>query len=228
MSQLAPWISELKKELRGEGYNLQVTSLGATLECPRDGLLTIARLLRDDPRFLFEQLIDVCGVDYAEYGKTEWETDQASYEGFSRGVEPLEQDSTTPWEKPRFAVVYHLLSLNFNRRLRVRVFVEREPLIVESLVDIWPSANWFEREVFDLYGILFANHPDLRRILTDYGFVGHPFRKDFPVSGEVEVRYDATEQRVIYEAVDIVPRVLVPKVIRHDSRYNEHGEQAES
>lgn len=227
MPQLAPWISELQKECCGEGFELQVSELGATLECPRDALISVAQLLRDDPRFLFEQLIDVCGVDYADYGKTAWETDQATYDGFSRAVDPT-QISNNTWLKPRFAVVYHFLSLHYNRRLRLRVFADNDPMIIESLVDIWPSANWFEREVFDLYGILFANHPDLRRILTDYGFVGHPFRKDFPVHGEVEMRYDATEQRVIYEPVTISPRVLVPKVIREDNRYNEHGEKLES
>lgn len=131
-----------------------------------------------------------------------------------------EQLRLTEWNKPRFAAVYHLLSITHNHRIRIRTFADNEPPILPTVTDIWNSANWYEREIFDLYGILFEGHPDLRRILTDYGFIGHPFRKDFPLSGNVEVRYDATLKRVIYEPVDIVPRVLVPKVIRKDSRYN--------
>lgn len=125
------------------------------------------------------------------------------------------------WDKPRFAVVYHLLSVTLNQRMRLKVFVEGEPPQVDSVIDIWPSVNWFEREAFDLFGILFKGHPDLRRILTDYGFIGHPFRKDFPLIGNVEMRYDASQKRVIYEPVSIERRTLVPKVIRHDNRYTQ-------
>ena len=189
-----------------------------TIEFDSGNLQEICLALRDEPDFLFEQLVDVCGVDYLDYGKTEWETSsQASSTGFSRGVEartPTAGDS----DQPRFAAVYHLLSHQLNQRIRLRCFVSGEPPIIASVCDIWSSANWFEREAFDLFGILFEGHPDLRRILTDYGFIGHPFRKDFPISGEVEMRYDPQKQRVVYEPVSIEPRVLVPRVIRRDER----------
>jgi NADH-quinone oxidoreductase subunit C len=190
--------------------------------------------LRDTQKFDFAQLIDLCGVDYLAYGKTEWKTDSATESGFSRGVagRELRDDCFADAEKPdpnrRFAVVYHLLSLTNNQRLRVKTYTTDEPPIVDSVNDIWPVANWFEREAFDLFGILFRNHPDLRRLLTDYGFMGHPFRKDFPLSGHVEVRYDPEQERVVYEPISIEPRVLVPKVIRDDHRYlieQEEGKQ---
>jgi NADH-quinone oxidoreductase subunit C len=181
----------------------------------------VALTLRDHKDFAFAQLIDVCGIDYAAYGKAEWETVAASSTGFGRGADRvLDLAADDP---RRFAAVYHLLSLTHNRRLRVRVYAEPDAMggqpMVDSMVDVWPAANWFEREAFDLYGILFRSHPDLRRILTDYGFVGHPFRKDFPLSGHVEMRYDPDLGRVVYEPVQIEPRILVPKVIRADSRY---------
>jgi len=197
-----------------------------TIEVSKDNFLGVARSLRDEPNFSFEMLMDVCGVDYLKYGVAEWETDNATSSGFERGVEMCQGNSTT-WKKPRFAVVYHLLSIHLNHRLRVRVFAQGEPPVVDSVVDIWNSANWFEREAFDLFGILFSGHPDLRRILTDYGFIGHPFRKDFPLSGNVEMRYDAREKRIIYEPVSIQPRVLVPKVIRQDHRYIEREQKTE-
>jgi NADH-quinone oxidoreductase subunit C len=150
------------------------------------------RLLRDRPELRFETLIDLCGVDYSTYG-------DAAHEG------------------PRFAVVYHLLSLANNWRLRVRAFVPDDAFpVIGSVIEVWPSANWYEREAFDLYGIMFKGHPDLRRLLTDYGFVGHPFRKDFPLSGHVEVRYDPEQGRVIYEPVSIEPREITPRIIRED------------
>lgn len=177
--------------------------------------------LRDHDDFLFDTLIDLCGVDYLTYGVANWETDGASSSGFSRAVGP--QATPDPLCSRRFAVVYHLLSIQKNHRLRVKVYLDEAHLMLPSVCDIWKVADWFEREAYDLYGILFENHPDLRRILTDYGFIGYPFRKDFPVSGHVEVRYDASIGRVIYEPVDIEPRITVPKVIRHDSRYIEKG-----
>jgi NADH-quinone oxidoreductase subunit C len=192
-----------------------------TFEVVRDDLLTVASGMRDE--FGFEQLIDVCGVDYLTYGKAEWITEQATDSGFSRGVmrEPVILDESDHFEPRRFAVVYHLLSIQHNARLRLRVFTgESNPPVVSSVVDIWSSANWFEREAFDMFGILFEGHPDLRRVLTDYGFIGHPFRKDFPLSGNVEVHYDADKGRVAYQPVTIEPRTLVPKVIRDDNRYN--------
>jgi NADH-quinone oxidoreductase subunit C len=186
-----------------------------TLEVPAAELLETCRALRDE--FGFELLIDLCGVDYAAYGQADWET-QASATGFSRGVSQAAQPGNPDFPQ-RFAVAYHLLSLQHNRRLRLRVFAEGDPPKVDSVIQIWNCADWFEREAFDLYGILFDGHPDLRRILTDYGFIGHPFRKDFPISGYVEMRYDPEQGRVIYEPVSIEPRILVPRVIRHDNRY---------
>jgi NADH-quinone oxidoreductase subunit C len=163
-----------------------------TVTVSPDNYLKAAAVLRDDARCRFEQLIDVCGVDYSDYGNG-------------------------GWDGPRYAVVTHLLSVSLNQRVRIRVFAADDELPeVESLVPLWSAANWFEREAFDLYGIVFLNHPDLRRILTDYGFIGHPFRKDFPVSGHVEMRYDPERQRVIYQPVTIEPREITPRIIRED------------
>ena len=198
-----------------------------TIELAPEDLIDTCRALRDEQAFRFEQLIDVCGVDYLNYGVDEWATEETTTTGFSRGVDPktagrlpgLEEDLSveTPQQDRRFAAVYHLLSVTHNHRLRIRVFAaENELPVVPSVVELWNGANWFEREAFDLFGILFEGHPDLRRILTDYGFIGHPFRKDFPLSGNVEVRYDPEKKRVIYQPVSIEPRVLVPKVIRGD------------
>lgn len=167
----------------------------------------------------FDQLIDVCGVDYLAFGDVTWETRKATNSGFSRGVfdfaeEEGEVDTNIP---RRFAVVYHLLSVENNRRVRVKVYPEDTQMpMVDSVVSVWNCADWFEREAFDLFGILFNGHPDLRRILTDYGFVGHPLRKDFPLTGHVEMRYDAEKGRVVYEPVTIENRVNVPRVIRSD------------
>ena len=182
-------------------------------------LKQVCLALRDSPDLKFEILIDVAGVDYLEYGTDEWKTESATNSGFSRGVS--RGALRVPHDGARFAVAYQLLSITHNQRLRIRARCEdAEDPIIDSVVDIWPGANWFEREAFDLFGILFTGHPDLRRILTDYGFIGHPFRKDFPLIGNVEVRYDADKQRVIYEPVTIEPRTLVPKVIRDDNRYD--------
>jgi NADH-quinone oxidoreductase subunit C len=208
-----------------------------TLTVPRNNLREVALMLRDHPDFAFDMLIDVCGVDYLHYGRGEWETHEATTTGFERGVDrsfttaPYSADAVNasfggqvpPEITPRFAAVYHLLSISLNHRIRLRVFAEENDLIVPTVFDIWPAANWFEREAFDLFGIVFTGHPDLRRILTDYGFIGHPFRKDFPLIGNVEVRYDGELKRVVYEPVSIQPRVLEPKVIRRDNRY-ETGE----
>jgi NADH-quinone oxidoreductase subunit C len=191
-----------------------------TYEVRRENLVEVAGALRDELEF--EQLMDVCGVDYLTYGTDEWTTESATERGFSRGVQrdAVIMDESDVFDPRRFAVVYHLLSLKNNARLRLRVFTGSDnPPVVDSVVIVWNSANWFEREAFDLYGILFDGHPDLRRILTDYGFIGYPFRKDFPLIGTVEVRYDAEKGRVAYEPVSIEPRTLVPKVIRDDNRY---------
>ena len=182
-------------------------------------LTDVCRVLRDDPEFAFEQLVDLAGIDYLHHGQSEWRTLSATRSGFSRGVS-RGGGSADVAPVDRFAVTCHLLSVSRNRRLRLRCpCIGDEPPMVDSLVEVWPSANWFEREAFDLFGIVFRGHPDLRRILTDYGFIGHPFRKDFPLSGHVEVRYDPEKERVVYEPVSIEPRVTVPKVIREDNRY---------
>jgi NADH-quinone oxidoreductase subunit C len=188
-----------------------------TLVVPGDHLLQVARTLRDHGDFRFAQLMDLCGVDYSAYGRSEWTTVEAATTGFGRGVE--RDFGVTEDDARRFAVAYHLLSLANNRRLRLRVYAGGAQPMVDSVTSIWTSADWFEREAFDLFGILFRGHSDLRRILTDYGFIGHPFRKDFPLSGHVEMRYDPEQRRVIYQPVTIEPRTLVPRVVRADSRY---------
>lgn len=205
-----------------------------TVEVLPENWVRVVQLLRDDPGFRFEQAVDVCGVDYLSYGQAEWDTTDVSNQGFSRGVEGQGPGRFRWSERPRvanqpkrFAVVVHLLSLTHNQRVRLKAYCTDDALpIMPSLTALHPGVNWFEREAFDLYGIVFDGHPDLRRILTDYGFVGHPFRKDFPLIGNVEVRYDAEKQRVIYEPVSIDPRVLVPRVIRDDSRYDQAQAEA--
>ncbi|MFD2112448.1 NADH-quinone oxidoreductase subunit C [Thiorhodococcus fuscus] len=216
----------IREHFADQGCELVEAPGELTLIVPAERLLAVALTLRDHADFRFEQLIDLCGVDYAAYGQSEWTTEDASFTGFGRGVDrDLEVEQDDP---KRFAVVSHLLSLEHNRRLRLRVYAGGSQPMVDSLISVWAAANWFEREAFDLYGILFKGHPDLRRILTDYGFVGHPFRKDFPLIGQVEMRYDPEQARVIYEPVSIEPRVLVPRVIREDSRYLKNGVGAES
>jgi NADH-quinone oxidoreductase subunit C len=217
-----------------------------TFEVAAGSLLAVCGALHDAPEWHFEQLIDLCGVDYLQYGRSEWTTEAATFRGFSRGVDrgtrgalafergevaqtvaetgpaaDLAQEAGRGEEGGRrFAVVYHLLSVATNRRLRLRAWCPPgEPPMIDSVIGIWKAADWFEREAFDLFGILFRGHPDLRRLLTDYGFLGHPFRKDFPLSGNVEVRYDPARGRVVYEPVSIEPRTLVPRVIREDNRY---------
>ncbi|MCP3688812.1 MAG: NADH-quinone oxidoreductase subunit C [Gammaproteobacteria bacterium] len=200
-----------------------------TAEITPDQLIEVATALRDNADLAFQQLVDLCGVDYSQFGKTEWQTNDASHSGFSRGVESgatmgrLQfgdelESAVSPGR--RFAAVYHLISYRHNHRLRLRVFATDDDFpIIPTVTDVWRVADWYEREAFDLFGILFSGHPDLRRILTDYGFVGHPFRKDFPLVGNVEMRYDPEKERVVYEPVSIEPRVLVPRVKREDHRY---------
>ncbi|MEJ2577033.1 MAG: NADH-quinone oxidoreductase subunit C [Gammaproteobacteria bacterium] len=196
-----------------------------TLVVLREQLLEVMTILRMRNALAFEQCIDVCGVDYSAYGRSEWITTAAVNTGFGRGArrEPL-----APEPRSRFAAVYHLLSVSKNWRLRVKTFLDADNPIVDSVIDIWRSAEWFEREAFDLFGIMFAGHPDLRRILTDYGFIGHPFRKDFPLIGQVEMRYDPEQRRVVYQPVSIEPRVLVPRVIRDDNRYEPGSKPVEN
>ncbi len=196
MSEALQALATHARETFGDAIvNEQLVHGELTLELKRDALRKVAKRLRDDNLLRFEQLIDVCGVDYLSYRAE-------SPEGARPG--------------PRYAVVYHLLSVSRNQRLRLRVFLDDTLPVVDSVVDVWPSANWFEREAFDLFGIIFEGHPDLRRLLTDYGFIGHPFRKDFPLSGHVEMRYDPEKGRVVYQPVTIEPRVTVPRVIREE------------
>jgi NADH-quinone oxidoreductase subunit C len=193
---MAAKLEQLKNTLNSS-LGEKIVSLGEalgelTLIVEAKDYAATARWLRDDPALRFEELIDLCGVDYS---------------GFGEGG----------WKGRRFAVVSHLLSLQYNRRLRLRVFAPDDDFpVVDSLTGIWPGANWYEREAFDLFGIIFTGHEDLRRILTDYGFIGHPFRKDFPLSGNVEMRYDPEQKRVIYQPVTIEPREITPRVIRED------------
>jgi len=193
-----------------------------------DDLLAVALQLRDDPNFAFAQLTDLCGVDYALYGEAEWSTATESQASFSRAVDSKSIGSLSfgsgmqlpEMSRPRFASVMHLLSLDHNVRLRLVCPCNDDELpVVPSVTSVWACADWYERESFDLYGILYDGHNDLRRILTDYGFIGHPFRKDFPLVGNVEMRFDPVKKRVVYEPVSIEPRVLVPRVIREDNRY---------
>ena len=194
MSQTLDTLALSLENALGDALEQSFVRLGElTLVIKPQHYVAAMRTLRDHPDCRFEQLIDLCGVDYSGYGD---------------GV----------WEGARFAVVVHLLSVSSNQRVRVRVFCPDDDLpVVASMIEIWPSANWFEREAFDLFGIVFEGHPDLRRILTDYGFIGHPFRKDFPLSGNVEMRYDPTQQRVIYQPVSIEPREIVPRIVRDES-----------
>jgi len=191
-------VETVKAALGGRIADIAAALGEVTLTIRAVDLIEAMTLLRDRPELRFEQLIDVCGVDYGSFGKAAWDG-----------------EPSVSGARPRFAIVYHLLSLANNWRLRVRAFADDDEMpVIESIINIWPSANWFEREAFDLYGIVFTGHPDLRRILTDYGFIGHPFRKDFPLSGNVEMRYDPDQQRVVYQPVTIEPREIVPRVIR--------------
>jgi NADH-quinone oxidoreductase subunit C len=196
MTEAIASLIEHAREALGEAIAGETVQHGElTLEIRREHLIKAGKRLRDDNRLRFEQLLDVCGMDYLGYAAE-------SADGARPG--------------PRFAAVYHLLSVSRNQRVRLKVHLDDNMPVVDSLVDLWPSANWFEREAFDLLGIVFEGHPDLRRILTDYGFIGHPFRKDFPLSGHVEMRYDPAQRRVVYQPVSIEPRVLVPRVIREE------------
>ena len=210
---MATDLNVLSKTLQ-ETLGTQVVSLDnslgeLTLLLRAADMQAVLMRLRDDARFAFEQLTDVCGVDYSTYGSD-----------VSEGGMYFSADASAPCAaRPyRFAAVYHLLSLKYNARLRVRVFAEDDAMpMLPSVIDIWPSANWYEREAFDLYGIIFIGHPDLRRLLTDYGFIGNPFRKDFPLSGHVEMRYDAEQKRVVYQSVSIEPREVTPRIVRENS-----------
>jgi NADH-quinone oxidoreductase subunit C len=202
--------------------------LAADMPCitlDKSALIASAEKLIKGEHYNFLQLTDLCGVDYLHYGCSDWATTSTTADGFSRARDNQTQSS---WHGPRFAVVYHLLSIANNQRLRLRVLLEESDLNVPSVNALWPAANWFEREAFDLFGFNFEGHPDLRRILTDYNFEGHPLRKDFPLQGEVEMRYDATLQECVYEPVSIQNRVVSPRVIRSDNRYFDSNAAADN
>lgn len=219
MSDVDTLVSRLRERLSGVIQDLGVALGEATIVLNKADSHQALITLRDEPAFEFSQLIDVTVVDYLHYGDAQWSTTAASAEGFDRGVEKIHERQMGE-DEDRYAVVYHLLSVSNNQRLRVKVYLKENDFKIASVNDIWAAANWFEREAFDLFGVVFENHPDMRRILTDYGFVGHPFRKDFPQSGYVEVQYDAAQGKVVYQPVDLEARVLVPKVIREDNRSN--------
>lgn len=186
-------LEELSSQLAEQMVSVQQQLGEITIVIRAAEMIPVMTLLRDAEGLLFSQMTDLCGMDYSEYG-----------EG--------------AWQGKRFAVVYHLLSIAHNQRLRVRIFAEDDDFpVVASVAPVWPAANWYEREAFDLFGVIFTGHPDLRRILTDYGFVGNPFRKDFPLSGHVEMRYDPEQQRVVYQPVTVEPRVVTPRIIREAS-----------
>ncbi len=230
MSELTPierldlLAENLRAQFAADGCEVLSRYSEITMLVPKEQLLKVAAELRDGEQFLFDQIIDVCGVDYATYGQGEWVTDSATATGFGRAVEAISPVATDE----QFAAVYHLLSVANNQRLRMRVLLESERPVVPSVVDIWNSANWYEREAFDMFGILFEGHPDLRRILTDYGFIGHPFRKDFPLSGHVEMRYDPEQKRVVYVPVTVKPRTQVPRVVRNSDQQQVEPEQQDA
>ena len=182
----------------GESVTLKLALNELTLEVPAENWVDVCTALRDDATLGFDTCIDVCGVDYSAWGAPTYPAAAAAH-------------------PQRFAVVLHLLSVKHNWRLRVRAYVLNDEFpVIASLVHVWPASNWYEREAFDMFGIVFEGHPDLRRILTDYGFIGHPFRKDFPLSGNVEMRYDTEQKRVVYQPVTIEPREITPRVIREE------------
>ncbi len=196
MSSVEILLKEIKSTFGKEISHTTIEHNELTIEVKIDDLLPTLKTLKQNKAFQFKQLIDLCGVDYKDYG-----------EG--------------AWTKPRFAVVYHFLSIEHNHRIRVRTFSKEENFpLFPSVIDLWPAANWYEREAFDLFGFMFTDHPDLRRILTDYGFVGYPFRKDFPMIGKVEMRYDDVQKRVIYQPVSIEERNNVPRIIREEGFHN--------
>jgi NADH-quinone oxidoreductase subunit C len=217
--RIAALAGRVDAQLKDSVRRLPARAHELAYEVEAAALLSVCRTLRDAAELRFEMLMDLAGIDYLQYGRDDWETFSATRSGFSR-ARVAEGAAPEPAAPGRYAVIYNLLSITHNQRLRLKAACPdtAEP-VLDSVVDVWASANWFEREAFDLYGILFRGHPDLRRILTDYGFIGHPFRKDFPLIGNVEVQYDPEKQRVVYQPVSITPRVLVPKVIRHDHRY---------
>lgn len=211
-------MQEIKKLIEEHVIDYQqLDVITCTVTVPN--LRKVLKILKEDINTQFTQLIDLCAVDYIEYGISEWQTREATNTGYNRGINPTSHSridiaDDTDEDEYNLCVVYHLLSLNKNLRLRVKCFLEKDSLIIPSVTDLFASADWYEREAYDLYGVLFDGHDDLRRILTDYGFVGHPFRKKFPLTGYTQVKYDPEKKQVVNERVDIKARTLVPKVIR--------------
>jgi NADH-quinone oxidoreductase subunit C len=212
----------IAKHIVGQ-YDLEEYSDILTIKTHKDSLLDVMNSLKNNKELDFAQLTDLCAIDYQTYGETEWGTKEVTSTGYSRGIKPsshgrIKFNDKVPQNKMenRFCVAYHLLSISNNNRIRVKVYLNDEPPIIKSITSLWPAADWYEREAFDLFGILFEGHPDLRRLLSDYGFIGHPFRKDFPLIGNTQIRYDPNLKRIIQEPVSITPRVLVPKVIREE------------
>jgi NADH-quinone oxidoreductase subunit C len=190
-----------------------------TLTVEKSNLKKLLNKLKEAQNLRFTQLIDLCAVDFIDYGKSEWETKEATSSGYNRGIKPqshsrIDFTSEDEVEEYKLTVVYHLLSMDFNMRIRVKCNLDNDSLIIPSVTEIFASADWYEREAYDLFGVLFEGHKDLRRILTDYGFIGHPFRKKFPLTGNTQVSYDPEQKKVVNQPVDINPRTLVPKVIR--------------
>ena len=212
-------ISLIKKYLADEVVRLIDDYDEVTIIVNGSDLLSVADILKNSP-FDFHMLMDLCGVDYLHYGLSDWETNNATAKGFARGIERVSKKNMDAlYNDKRYGCVYHLQSLKHNTRVRLKVFLPAINPVIDSVVEVWEAADWYEREAFDLYGIVFENHPNLRRILTDYGFKEHPFRKDFPLSGHLEMRYDGKTKKVIYEPVDIDEREMLPKIFRNDVRY---------
>lgn len=191
----------------------------ATITVKKSKLKKVLKILKEDKSQLFTQLVDLCAVDYIDYGNSEWETRKSTSTGYNRGIDPsshsrIDFSDEVSEQDFELCVVYHLLSISKNQRIRVKCFLDKDSLIIPSVTDVFAAANWYEREAYDLFGVLFEGHNDLRRILTDYGFIGHPFRKKFPLVGNTQVKYDPEQKKVVNEPVDIIPRTLVPKVIR--------------
>lgn len=235
MSNRASRLIDALTSTFGDTLEIRTAFGEVSVDVAASQLLEVCQTLHDEASLRFTQLSDLCAIDYSTFGGDEWSTDSSSAGSFSRGVDGSSVGRLTfntpvtvsQGDTPRFAVILHLLSIEHNVRLRVRCYATDDDLpIVPSVTGIWNNADWYEREAFDLYGVLFEGHDDLRRLLTDYGFVGHPFRKDFPLIGNVEMRFDPEKGRVVYEPVSIEPRVLVPRVIRSDSRYEAGDSEA--
>lgn len=218
-------LSLIHSELNGRIESIKEQDGMLVLQVKGQNLIEVCETLKTHDDFGFTQLSDLCGMDYSTYGHSDWQTKKTTATGFSRGR--MSSTNEVKQEK-RFAVVYHLLSITLNERIRIKCYCDQETLVIPSITSIWSSADWYEREAFDMFGILFQGHTDLRRILTDYGFIGHPFRKDFPLEGNVEVRYDPDQQRVIYQPVTIENRVLVPRVIRDDNRFVDANQEEDN